>query len=121
MTGTVLKRSVERHLAWVLKDQKKAQEPMIGPNENLAQIVFNEAAAAPRTPVTIKGLAAGAPMIESKPEGSGASLPVPLTDWSLNNGVWSGTLEPRTYELRLPAGGGILFNVSAAVPEEVQV
>jgi hypothetical protein len=121
MTGAVLKRSVERHLAWVLKDQKRAQEPMIGPNENLAQIVFNEAAGPPRTPVTIKGLAAGAPVIELKPEGSGASLPVLLTDWSLDNGVWSGTLEPNLYELRPPAGGGILFSVSAAVPEEVQV
>jgi hypothetical protein len=121
MTGTLLKQSVKRHLAQVLKDEKRAQEPVIGPDNDLDKIKFNEAANPPSTPVTIKGHPANPPVIELFPPGSNTSQQVALTGWTFNNGEWSGELEPNAYELRLPGGGGKRFNVYAAVPEEVQL
>jgi uncharacterized caspase-like protein len=121
MKGTVLKQSVKRYLAQLLKDEKRAQEPVIGPDEELDKIAFNEAALPPRTPVTLKGHPAAPPVIEFFPEGSLASQQVALTDWNFDGDGWSGTLEPSLYELRLPRGGSRRFNVYAAVPEEVQL
>ncbi len=121
MSGAVLKQSVKRHLALVLKDEKRAQDPVIGPDGELDKITFNEAALPPRTPVTLKGHPATPPVIEFFPEGSNSSQQVALTDWSFDGDGWMGTLEPSQYELRLPGGGGRRFNVYAAVPEEVQL
>ena len=121
MKGTVLKQSVKRHLAWLLKDEKRAQEPVIEPDEVLEGLIFNEAANPVRTPVTIKGHPPTPPVIELFPPGSASSQQVALTDWSFDGNGWSGTLEPSIYDLRLPGGGGRRFNVYAAVPEEVQL
>jgi len=121
MTGTMLKQSVKRHLARLLEDEKKAQEPMIGIDEELVKIVFNEAANLPRTPVTIKGHSASSPNIEVWPEGSDTSQKVPLVDWNFNGSDWSGTLEPSKYELRLPGGGGKRLKICAGAPEEVEM
>ena len=121
MSGTLLKQSVKQHLARLLQDEKRAQEPEIGPDNDLDKIIFNEAAAPPRTPVTIMSHPAAPPVIEFFPPGSDTSQQVGLADWTYNGSDWSGTLEPSVYELRLPAGGAKRLNVFAAVPVEVQL
>jgi hypothetical protein len=121
MSGMLLKQSVKRYLARLLKDEKKAQEPVIQPDDELSKIIFNEAAGPPRTPVKIKGHPATPPVIEWFPPGADTSQQVVLADWSYDGSDWSGTLEPTAYELRFPGGGGRRFNVYAAVPEEVQL
>jgi hypothetical protein len=121
MSGTLLKQSLRRYLARLLKDEKKAQDPVIQPDEDLSKVIFNEAAAPPRTPVRIKGHPAATPVIEFFPPGADTTQQVVLTDWSFDGTDWTGTLEPLAYELRVPGGGGKRFNVYAAIPEEVQL
>jgi caspase domain-containing protein len=109
MTGTLLKESIKEHLADLLKDEKKVQEPEIRPDEDLAKIVFNEQRDPPRTPVTITpvsitGDPAKPPEIEYWPEGSDDSELMALNDWSYDGSLWRGTLEPGQYQLRLPGG-----------------
>jgi hypothetical protein len=121
MSGTMLKQSVKQHLSRLLQDEKRAQEPEIGPDADLDKIIFNEAANPPRTQVTVKGHPPNLPEIEFFPPGENTSQREALADWSFNGSDWSGTLEPKTYELRLPGGGGRRLNIYAAVPEEVQI
>jgi hypothetical protein len=120
MTGTMLKISVMNHLARLLKDEKKSQEPIIVPDEELSKIVFNEAAETPRTPVTIHGLTLDQhPVIEFFPDGSDISQQIDLSEWVFNDADWQGFLEPRQYEIRLPSGGSRRLRIFAGVPEEV--
>jgi hypothetical protein len=121
MSGVLLKQSVKRYLARLLKDEKKAQDPVIQPDDELSKIIFNEAAGLPRTPVRIKGHPAASPVIEFFPPGSDTSQQVALADWSFDGSDWSGSLEPSAYELRIPGSSSKRFNVYAAIPEEVQV
>jgi Caspase domain len=121
MSGMLLKQSVKRYLSRLLQDEKKAQDPVIQPDEELSKIIFNESAAPPRTPVKIKGHPAAQPVIEFFPPGSDTTQQVQLVDWTFDGSDWSGTLEPSAYELRMPGGGGKRFNIYAALPEEVQL
>lgn len=121
VSGTLFKQSVQRYLARLLQDEKKAQEPVIRPDEELAKITFSEAAPLPRTPVTIKGHPNTPPVIEFFPPGSDTTQQVALDGWTFQDGAWLGELEPTTYMLQLPGGGSKRFNIYAAVPEEVQV
>ena len=119
MTGTMLKESVKHHLAVALKDEKKAQVPEIGRDEELAKIMFNEAAGPPRTEVVITGHPPTPPVIEVWPEGADQSIQAALDGWSHDGASWRGTLEPALYELRLPAGGARRLQVFAGVKKEV--
>jgi hypothetical protein len=119
MTGTMLKESVRQHLALALQDEKKAQVPEFGRNEELARILFNEAADPPHTDVVIQGHPPGLPIIEYWPEGADQSVQAALDGWSQDGGSWQGKLEPGMYELRLPGGGGRRLQIFAAVKKEV--
>jgi hypothetical protein len=119
MSGVLLKESVKQHLALALKDEKKAQVPEIGRDEELAKIVFNEAADPPKTEVIITGHPATPPVIELWPEGAEQSTQAALDGWSHDGAAWTGTLEPGVYELRLPTGGGRRLPIVAGVTKEV--
>jgi hypothetical protein len=121
MNGMMLKASVKTHLARMLQDEARAQDPQIRHDEDLVRIVFNEAAKPPRTSLTLKGLTADRPVIERWPEGEDHSVPVPLEDWDRDGEAWRGTLHPGLYEVRLPAGRGRRLRVLAGVPEEVSI
>jgi hypothetical protein len=103
MTGLVLKESVKKHLASVLQDEKKAQEPEIKadkPREYLDKIIFNEQAAPAATPVTISGHDARLPIIEEWPAESDYPLQILLNDWTYDGSIWKGTLHPGLYSIR---------------------
>jgi len=119
MNGTLLKESVKKHLAQALKDEKKAQNPQIGRDEELAKVIFNEQAEDPKTPVSIAGNLAIPPTVEYWPEGGVQSTLVPPETWAKDGALWRGTLTPGQYDLRLPGGGGRRLKVLAGVPEEV--
>jgi hypothetical protein len=122
MTGRMLKMSVTQHLTRLLKDERKSQDPVIGQDMDLPKIIFNEAAPAPRTPVTIQGHPDHTlPDIEFFPEGSDTSEKVVMDDWTFHDGSWQGWLEPSTYELRIPGGGARRLRIFAGVPEEVNL
>jgi uncharacterized caspase-like protein len=119
MTGTVLKASVLGHLAQVLEQAEKTQEPEIKTDEALAKIVFNEQAEAAKTNVTIIGHTATPPTIEVWPEGADEVLQIATDDWAFEDGIWQGDLEPGIYFLRPPAGPTKKVPVLAGVPAEV--
>lgn len=114
--GKLLKESVRAHLKRTLKDEKKAQVPQFGPEDELAAIVFNKAAAPPSTEVRIAGSDHERPAVEFFPEGAAMGERVPLDGWNYKDGFWHGTLAPGMYTIQQPAGGSGRLNVLAAVP-----
>jgi hypothetical protein len=121
MNGRLLKDSVLKHLSRQALPRPPAK-PDIRTDEELLQIVFNEAAPVPMSPVTVLNQPPPAPpnIWMSPPEG-GRLVKVDTSGWECRNDQWLGTLTPGLYQIILPSGEPFLFAVYAGLSETVDV
>jgi hypothetical protein len=121
MDGRLLKESVLKHFSDTPAPNKQDQKPKIGSEEELPLLIFNEAAPAPISPVTVLNHAGSRPRIQFLRLNAGRSSPVDTSTWVLKGDQWHGSLPPGTYEVRMTTGDDRLFIVYAGNATPVDV